>query len=54
MLFLRDESGSELTEYALAVALIIAIALVVYKTLGNSVNEANSTTGSNMQNSTFP
>jgi Flp pilus assembly pilin Flp len=52
--FLKDETGVELAEYAVAAALIVAIALVVYKTLGNAVNTANSTTGSKMQNPTFP
>jgi Flp pilus assembly pilin Flp len=52
--FLMDETGAELAEYAVAVALLVAIGLVVYKTLGNSVNQANSTTGSKMQNPTFP
>jgi len=52
--FLKDETGAELAEYAVAVALLVAIGLVVYKTLGNSVNQANSTTGSKMQNPTFP
>jgi Flp pilus assembly pilin Flp len=52
--FLKDETGAELAEYAVAVALLVAIGLVVYKTLGNSVNKANSTTGEKMQNPTFP
>jgi Flp pilus assembly pilin Flp len=52
--FLMDETGAELAEYAVAVALLVAIGLVVYKTLGNSVNQANSSTGSKMQNPTFP
>jgi Flp pilus assembly pilin Flp len=52
--FLMDETGAELAEYAVAVALLVAIGLVVYKTLGNAVNEANSTTGEKMQNPTFP
>jgi Flp pilus assembly pilin Flp len=52
--FLMDETGAELAEYAVAVALLVAIGLVVYKTLGNSINQANSTTGSKMQNPTFP
>lgn len=52
--FLMDETGAELAEYAVAVALLVAIGLIVYKTLGNAVNDANSTTGSKMQNPTFP
>ena len=43
--FLRDEQGAELAEYAVAVALVVAIALVVYKTLGSAINDQNSGTG---------
>ena len=43
--FLSDEQGAELAEYAVAVALLVAIALVVYKTLGNAINDENSGTG---------
>ncbi len=42
--FLSDEKGAELAEYAVAVALLVAIALVVYKTLGNAINDENSGT----------
>jgi Flp pilus assembly pilin Flp len=52
--FLRDETGAELAEYAVAVALIVAIGLVVYRTLGTAVNATNSTSGSKMQTATFP
>jgi Flp pilus assembly pilin Flp len=52
--FLRDETGAELAEYAVGVALLVVIGLVVYKVLGNSVNEANSTTGSRINTTTYP
>ena len=52
--FLNDETGAELAEYAVAVALLVAIGLVVYKTLGTSVNTANSATGSKINTATFP
>ena len=42
--FLRDETGAELAEYAVAVALLVAIGLVVYATLGNGINDANKAT----------
>ena len=42
--FLKDEQGAELAEYAVAVALLVAIGLVVYKTLGNAINDENSGT----------
>lgn len=52
--FLKDETGAELAEYAVAVALLVAIGLVVYKTLGTAVNEANSDTGSKIKTTQFP
>lgn len=42
--FFMDETGAELAEYAVAVALLVAIALVVYNVLGNGINDANSAT----------
>jgi Flp pilus assembly pilin Flp len=47
--FLRDEQGAELAEYAVAVALIVAIALVVFSTLGNAINDQNSGTGAKVE-----
>ena len=47
--FLQDETGAELAEYAVAVALLVAIGLIVYQTLGTAINDANSTTGSKIQ-----
>jgi len=47
--FLRDEAGAELAEYAVAVALLVAVALVVYKVLGNSINDENSGTGAKVE-----
>jgi Flp pilus assembly pilin Flp len=52
--FLKDETGAELAEYAVAVALLVAIGLVVYKTLGTAVNTSNSVSGSKMGTATFP
>ena len=52
--FLMDETGAELAEYAVGVALLVAIGIVVYKVLGNAVNESNSTTGSNIKNAKYP
>jgi Flp pilus assembly pilin Flp len=39
--FLRSEEGAELAEYAVGVALLVAIALVVLKVLGNAINDEN-------------
>lgn len=36
--FLQDEQGAELAEYAVGVAILVAIALVVYRVLGSAVN----------------
>lgn len=47
--FLYDETGAELAEYAVGVALLVAIAIVVYKVLGTAVNDSNSTTGSKIK-----
>lgn len=47
--FLKDETGAELAEYAVAVALLVAIGLVVYATLGDGVNAANQQTGDNIK-----
>ena len=38
----KDEQGAELAEYAVAVALLVAIAVIVYNVLGNSINDSNS------------
>jgi Flp pilus assembly pilin Flp len=50
--FLNDEQGAELAEYAVAVALLVAIALVVYKTLGSAINDQNSGTGAKVLETT--
>ena len=52
--FLTDETGAELAEYAVGVALLVAIGIVVYKVLGNAINDSNSQTGSNIKNASFP
>jgi Flp pilus assembly pilin Flp len=48
--FLMDETGAELAEYGVAVALLVAIALVVYQVLGQGISDANSDTAAAMQN----
>jgi Flp pilus assembly pilin Flp len=52
--FLRDETGAELAEYAVGVALLVAIGIVVYKVLGDAVNESNATTGSKIKTAEYP
>ena len=43
--FLKDETGAELAEYAVAVALLVAVGVVVYNVLGQGISDANSQTG---------
>jgi Flp pilus assembly pilin Flp len=47
--FWKDETGAELAEYAVGVALLVAIGLVVYSTLGKAVNDSNSATGDDIK-----
>jgi Flp pilus assembly pilin Flp len=51
--FLMDETGAELAEYAVAVALLVAIGLVVYNVLGNGINDANESTAAEINNASF-
>ena len=39
--FFSAEEGAELAEYAVGVALLVAIGLVVLKVLGNAINDEN-------------
>ena len=36
--FLADEQGAELAEYAVGTAILVAVAIIVYKVLGDAVN----------------
>lgn len=47
--FLNDEQGAELAEYAVAVALLVAIGLIVYNTLGSAINDRNEGTGAKVK-----
>ena len=47
--FLRAEQGAELAEYAIGVAIIVAIALVVYRLLGTAINTKMSTVANEVQ-----
>jgi Flp pilus assembly pilin Flp len=51
--FLLDEPGAELAEYAVAVALLVAVALVVYQVLGQGISDANSQTADEIKNPTI-
>lgn len=47
--FFLDETGAELAEYAVAVALLVAIALVVYNVLGQAIADENSGTAAQVE-----
>ncbi len=47
--FLKDEQGAELAEYAVGVAILVAIALVVYRVLGTAVNLKMNTVANEVQ-----
>lgn len=47
--FLISEDGAELAEYAVGVALLVAIALVVLKVLGNAINDENNGTAARIE-----
>ena len=37
--FYEDENGAELAEYAVACAILVAIALIVYQVLGQAISD---------------
>jgi len=51
--FLKNESGAELAEYAVAVALLVAIAVVVYNVLGDAINDSNTGTAARVTSATW-
>ena len=48
--FFKDEVGAELAEYAVAVALLVAIGAIVYSVLGQAIADQNSGTGAKVKN----
>ncbi len=54
--FFKEEVGAELAEYAVAVALLVAIATIVYSVLGQAIADSNSGTGAKVEGvpRTFP
>jgi len=48
--FMRNETGAELAEYAVGVALLVAIAVVIYQTLGDGIANRNSGTAAQVEN----
>lgn len=51
--FLKDETGAELAEYAVAVALLVAIAAVVYAVLGDAIWGKNDETATAIGDATY-
>jgi Flp pilus assembly pilin Flp len=51
--FLRNERGAELAEYAVGVALLVAIAVVVYQVLGDAINDSNTGTAARVTSATW-
>lgn len=47
--FLLDQQGAELAEYAVGTAILVAVAIVVYKVLGDAVNIKMSATASEIK-----
>jgi Flp pilus assembly pilin Flp len=47
--FLYDEHGAELAEYAVGTAILVAVAIIVYKVLGDAVNIKMSTVANEVQ-----
>jgi len=51
--FLKEEQGAELAEYAVAVALLVAIALIVYQLLGQAILDSNSGTAARVTSASW-
>ena len=51
--FFMDETGAELAEYAVAIALLVAVALVIYQVLGQGISDANSQTAKEIQDASI-
>jgi Flp pilus assembly pilin Flp len=47
--FVNDEQGAELAEYAVGTAILVAIAIIVYKVLGSAINVKMSTVANEVQ-----
>jgi Flp pilus assembly pilin Flp len=47
--FLSDEQGAELAEYAVGTAILVAVAIIVYKVLGDAINIKMSTVANEVQ-----
>lgn len=51
--FLTNEDGLEVAEYAVAAALVVAIAVVVYAVIGDAILDSNNGTAADVSNATW-
>ena len=51
--FLLNEQGAELAEYAVGVALLVAVALITYEVLGDAINDENTGTAADINNASW-
>ena len=47
--FFTDDQGAELAEYAVGVALLVVIAIIVYSVLGRAINDKMSAVASEIE-----
>ena len=47
--FFNNEQGAELAEYAVGTAILVAVAILVYKLLGDAINVKMSTVANEVQ-----
>ena len=47
--FLTDERGAELAEYAVGTAILVAVAIIVYRVLGEAINVKMSAVANEVQ-----
>lgn len=50
---LENEQGAELAEYAVGVALLVAITVIVYQVLGDAIVDENTGTGARIESATW-
>jgi Flp pilus assembly pilin Flp len=48
--FLNNDNGAELAEYAVTIALLVAIGVIVYNLLGQAIADQNSGNGADIKN----
>ena len=51
--FVKEEQGAELAEYAVGVALLVAIAVIIYQILGDAINDTNTGTAARVSSATW-